>query len=516
MIPRLHKRGQSFKGAFTYILHDPGETSAHRVLWTQSVNLEGSPDDAWRAMHATWRDRVKLKRAAGVDLRGRDNKKPVLHMTLSWHADDAPTPEHMRETALSALRAIGLDRHQALMAAHDEKEHLHVHLVINTVDPENGRTAPMKYTKERLSRWAEAYEEQHGLRIEQRVDNNRKRDEIKAAREHENAEAEQAAEQEQKAKAPYEPVKHQPVQRKEWIEKQAIIDRMKRLRAEYDRRHLTERGITWARHRQEFAELVETTTQATDQARNHVNDQYRRRWRELYAAQRKEARHVSRQDTHIFERAVYVFVNSERLGNGKPLSMKRKVQLILSQRKLDDAVRRMHRRERVGLSQMQKADRHELVERAMRAHEPRFTAMKARHAAERAAELTRQKDVTRRSVDFLRAKNQLKLERTFGEPVRMAADAPPMETDAGYVARIRAEIQASYERRRGSDTPKLEPLSPAPPASPEPSNDARSPSVSYPFNETALPATKRRAAGIRRDMEEWRKRNKGRDFGREI
>ena len=176
----------------------------------------------------------------------------------------------------------------------------------------------------------------------------------------------------------------------------------------------------------------------------------------------------------------------------------------------------MHRRERVGLSQMQKADRHELVERAMRAHDPRFEAMKARHAAERAAERTRQRDVTRRSGDFLRAKNQLQLERTFGEPVRMAADAPPLETDAGYVARIRAEIQASYERRRGSDTPPLEPLSPAPPASPEPSNDARSPSVSYPFNETALPATKRRAAGIRRDMEEWRKRNRGQDFGREM
>lgn len=516
MIPRLHKRGQSFKGACTYILHDPGETSAHRVLWTQSVNLEASPDDAWRAMHATWRDRVKLKRAAGVDLRGRDNKKPVLHMTLSWHADDAPSEDHMKETAFSALKAVGLQEHQALMAAHSDKDHLHVHLIINTVHPESGRTAPMKYTRERLSRWAEAYEKEHGIRVEQRIENNRKRDEIKAARERESLENQDTSSNAQKAKAPCEPVKHRSVQRKDWIEKQAIIDRMKRLRAEYDRRHLTERGVTWARQRQEFAELVETTRQATDQARNHVNDQYRRRWRELYAAQRKEARHVSRRDTHIFERAVYVFVNSERLGNGRPLPMKRKLQLILSQRKLDDAVGRMHRRERNALNQVQKADTHELVERAWRAHEPRFEAMKARHAAERAAERTQQKDRTRNSVDLLRAKNQLKLERTFGDPVRMAADAPPMETDAAYVARIRAEIQASYERRRWSDTPKLEPLPPAPPASPEPSNDAGSPSVSSPFNETALPPTKSRAAHIRRDMEEWRKRNKGRDFGREM
>lgn len=461
-------------------------------------------------MHATWRDRVKLKRAAGVDLRGRDNKNPVLHMTLSWHADDAPSADHMKETAFAALKAIGLEEHQALIAAHDDKDHLHVHLVINTVHPQTGRTAPMKYTRERLSRWAEAYEKEHGIRVEQRIENNRKRDEIKAARERDQEELRNTG-QEQKTKAPYEPVKHRPIHRKVWIEKQDIIDRMKRHRAELDRRHLTERGVTWARQRQEFAELVQTTRQATDQARNYVSDQYRHRWREIYAAQRDEARHVSRRDSHIFERAVYVFVNSERLGNGSPLPMKRKVQLILSQRKLDDALGRVHRRERVGLSQMQKADRHELVERAMRAHDPRFEAMKARHGSERAAERTLQKDRTRKSVGFLRAKNELQLERIHGEPVRMAADAPPMETDAAYVARIRAEIQASYERRRRSDMPKPEPLPPAAPVTLDPQSKA-----ARPFNENAGPPAGSRAADIRRDMEVWRKRNKGQDFGREM
>lgn len=512
MIPRLHKRGTSFKGACTYILRDPQAHTSDRVLWTQSVNLEASPDDAWRAMHATWLRRAALKKAAGLAATGRDNKSPVLHMTLSWHADDAPSADHMKETAFSALKAIGLEEHQALIAAHSDKDHLHVHLVINTVHPETGRTAPMKYTRERLSRWAEAYEKEHGIRVEQRIENNRKRDKIKAARERESLENPDN----QKAKAPYEPVKHRPLYRKVWIEKQDIIDRMKRLRAEYDRRHLTERGVTWARQRQEFAELVETTRQATDQARNYVSDQYRHRWRELYAAQRKEARHISRRDTHIFERAVYVFVNSERLGNGRPLPMKRKVQLILSQRKLDDAVGRMHRRERNGLSQVQKADTHELLERARRAHEPRFEAMKARHATERAAERTRQREVTRKSVGFLRAKAQLNLERLHGVPVRMAADAPSMETDAGYVARIRAEIEASYERRRRSGTPKPEPLPPATPALPDQANDATPLSSVAPFNEKAAPPVGSRAADIRRDMEEWRKQNRGRDFGREM
>lgn len=34
----------------------------------------------------------------------------------------------MRETALSSLKALGLDAHQAVLAAHSDKHHLHVHM----------------------------------------------------------------------------------------------------------------------------------------------------------------------------------------------------------------------------------------------------------------------------------------------------------------------------------------------------------------------------------------------------
>jgi Relaxase/Mobilisation nuclease domain len=114
-------------------------------------------------MFETWRDRTKLKREAGVDLRGRDNKTPVLHYTLSWALDEKPTAEHMKETALSSLKALKLDQHQALIVAHGDKEHVHLHVVANTVHPETGRTAPLKYAKLALSRWAEAYEREHGI-----------------------------------------------------------------------------------------------------------------------------------------------------------------------------------------------------------------------------------------------------------------------------------------------------------------------------------------------------------------
>jgi hypothetical protein len=465
-------------------------------------------------MFCVARDQAMLKQQAGRDARGRKNTKPVLHYSLSWAISDNPSPEHMRATALSSLKALSLLEHQVLMAAHGDKEHLHVHIVVNTVHPDTGLTAPLKYTKERLSRWAEAYEREHGIHCEERIRNNAERARLKAERE--SSRFAEPTDSANRNEAPYVAVKHRARNRKQWLERQDIIDRMKRHSAELDRRHLTERDVTWARHRQEFAALMETTKKATDNARRHVSDQYRRRWRALYAAQRKEMRQVTSKESHIFERAVYVFVNSERLGSGKALTMKRKLQLILSPKKLEDAVGRMQRRERNRLAQVQKADTHELVERAWRAHEPRFEALKTRHAAERSAERLQQAEVARRSVGFLRAKNELILEREYGRPVRMAADAPPFETDQAYVARIRAERQAFYDRQRRPDTPSRSLPPPTPVTLDQPCNDSGPSSSAIPFNETAGPQAGDRAAGIRRDMEEWRRKNRGRDFGREL
>ena len=171
VIPRLHKRGMSFKGACAYILHDPKTTSRERVQWTETCNLISKADDAWFEMFATARDQAALKEQSGHDARGRKNTKPVLHVSLSWALTDNPTPQHMQETAKAALNAMGLADHQAVIAAHGDKKHLHVHMVVNTIHPETGMTAPLKYTKERLSRWAEGYERAHGIHCEQRIEN---------------------------------------------------------------------------------------------------------------------------------------------------------------------------------------------------------------------------------------------------------------------------------------------------------------------------------------------------------
>jgi Ti-type conjugative transfer relaxase TraA len=165
------------------VLHDPEKSdSADRVAWTSTRNLVSDASEAWFEMFLTHRDQAALKEAAGIDARGRKNTNPVLHFTLSWPHSETPSDEHMHETAVSALKALGLDEHQAVMAAHTDKKHSHVHVVVNTVHPITGRTADLKFNKLEFSRWAEAYEREHGIHCEQRVANNADRDTMRQLR----------------------------------------------------------------------------------------------------------------------------------------------------------------------------------------------------------------------------------------------------------------------------------------------------------------------------------------------
>lgn len=530
MVPRIHKRGTSFKGACTYILHDAQKESSDRVLWSQTVNLGDTPaEKAWETMFETWRDRTRLKREAGVDLRGRDNTNPVLHMTLSWALADKPTPEHMRETALSAIKALKLDEHQAVMAAHSDKEHLHVHLVINTVHPVTGRTAPMKYTKEAMSRWAEAYEREHGIHCEQRIKNNEERDRVRAekkerAQEEKNSKAKgpkksraKNAERSADGRPNFDPVKDRTPSRPYAIEQKAIVDRMRRLRTEIDHKHLVERDVTSTRHRAERDDIYRNSRAATRVATDHVADRFRSRWRELFAEQRTENARIAGMQGNIFERACYVFSNLHRLGAHKPLTWKDKIRLILSPRKLAEAVDRVHTRERRLLSAIQKVETKERLDRIWEAHKHKTDALVARQAAERAAEREVQKSVTENLALFKIAREQLLDERAGEEPVRRAAGAPEKETDAQYVERVRDDMDRYYERRypnsKGREEPAQETaqvLSEAAPAAEQPLH------VTFNKAQTAEPPSLSRAEQIKRDMEAWRARNQGKDLGREL
>lgn len=476
MIPRLHKRGTSFKGACRYILHDAGKDSSDRVLWVDKANLVLDPEHAWFEMFATARDQALLKQQAGQDARGRKNTKPVLHYTLSWAASDNPSHEHMRETALSSLKALKLDRHQALMAAHGDKDHLHVHIVVNTVHPVTGMTAPLKYTKESLSRWAEAYEKEHGLHVEQRVKNNELRENLRMAKHATRLLRDALAEHE--PDKPFVPVKHKAAQREDWLDRKDIIDRMRALRKEIapllPTYNAAQRADLWKRQLGERDILDQNTQAAIDHVRTAVFERYRPQWRELYRSQKKELKRLQQEATHPFERAVFVFSQRERLGNGKPLSFREMVQLILKPERLMKRVDAVHQKERRSLAGAEKTEKRAVTKLLWEQHKARFDVLRTRQQQERIAARSEHEAQLRSVVTFDFARESLLAER---QAARSAQNAP--------------------------SSPERAALAP----------------VSEIFNtsvNTRSPAQMARVEAIKKQMEEWRKQNPGRDFGREM
>ena len=82
----------------------------------------------------------------------------------------------MLRAAERSLKALGLERHQALIVSHRDGQP-HVHVIANRVDPESGKAAGLSRSQLRLSKWAERYEREQGkIRCPARERNNKRRE----------------------------------------------------------------------------------------------------------------------------------------------------------------------------------------------------------------------------------------------------------------------------------------------------------------------------------------------------
>jgi len=187
VIIRIEASGGSFLGAGKYYLHDKltaeradaaqlGEgvavlgQSDERVWFTDTRNtLNTDPEHALEEMWRTAEDQAYLKMQAGVKRGGRVCEDPVKTISLSWHKDDTPTPEHMVSSADAFLKHMGWDNHQAVYVGHSDTEHRHIHIILNRVDHETGRTLDDFRERKRAQSCALSYEKEHdNVRCEER------------------------------------------------------------------------------------------------------------------------------------------------------------------------------------------------------------------------------------------------------------------------------------------------------------------------------------------------------------
>ena len=104
--------------------------------WTETRNLATEHGERSARIMAA----PELKRLAGAAATGRKLEKPVCHYSLNWAKNEKPDRQEMRRAAEGSLKALGMERHQALIVSHRDGQP-HVHVIANRVEPESGKAA---------------------------------------------------------------------------------------------------------------------------------------------------------------------------------------------------------------------------------------------------------------------------------------------------------------------------------------------------------------------------------------
>jgi AAA domain/Relaxase/Mobilisation nuclease domain len=137
----------------------PGETSRAQVLGQQNIGFEIDSADrldlARRMMEWNGLPENQAGKTRKLDL-------DCLHASLSWGDGQKPDRAEMIEAGHSFLKAIGLEKAQAVFIAHDDTDHAHIHVVASRIDPETGRSLRMDYDKIEAHKWAVQWEKDHG------------------------------------------------------------------------------------------------------------------------------------------------------------------------------------------------------------------------------------------------------------------------------------------------------------------------------------------------------------------
>lgn len=144
------RTGRSFEGLQNYLLCGSKETE-HRVAWVNTRNLPEDPELAAGVMEAT-------------ALESRRVQKPVYHLSLSVPPDERLSERELREIAETVLRDLGLEKHQALLVAHDDKDHQHVHVMVNRIHPETARAWKPSHDYARIESSLRKQELERGFR----------------------------------------------------------------------------------------------------------------------------------------------------------------------------------------------------------------------------------------------------------------------------------------------------------------------------------------------------------------
>lgn len=362
MIPSVAGKGRSFVGAGLYYLHDKKASTRERVAFTHTENLPTRDPDkaikcmAWTAMHQ--RD---IKMRAGGSTRGNKLAFPVYTYCLAWRPDKSPTQEEMIGYAKESLKVLGLSDHEALFVGHNDEPQLHIHVIVNRVNPETGIAANLGNDFLQLSEWAEQFERLDGeIQCPQRVENNalRKKGEFVKDRDSQNA-----------------------AEFHRW--------RQDRVARQHDRRAV-EDAAQGARHERERDGLRIARDRKASEKRTRLREATRADWRDLYTIQRKEEARLDSAQRNAWTRVrFFIRTHGEQFRTsdkaGRLQMIKGAFAALIGSRKQYEQLDEKQKSERVFFANKLKDKARQLTEGIRKDHDEKLAELRKKQAAERDA-----------------------------------------------------------------------------------------------------------------------------------
>ncbi len=357
MVPRIANPGKSFKGAAAYYLHDKGANTNKRVAFTHTRNLPtDDPQLAWKIMAHTAMDQQALKIEAGVKATGRKLKNSVYSYSLAWHPDETPDKEHMLEAARESLKALGMEQAQAILVAHNDEKHPHIHVIVNRVDPQTGKAFSNSNDRLKLSEWAEDYEKRHGrIYCEERVKNNEER------------------------------------KRGGYAKDEKSLGRWEYRRWQSQKRRLLNKALKdqrthqWLEQKDVREKLNAQRNRELGRAKRYVKDKYRADWRNLYAQQAKDRAQLDQLNANIVGRLRYLLSNRKKLGvDGTNRGMLSQAFTVMTDSgALADRLAKKHKHERRAMGKAEQTVLARSFDKVWEQHRARFEKLRQEQVAAR-------------------------------------------------------------------------------------------------------------------------------------
>jgi len=102
---------------------------------------------------------AEMRAVASENLRVKD---PVYHYQLCWQENEFPAKEQWKAAAEKSIRALGFEKHQYILAPHNDTGHFHVHVMVNRVHPDTYLAHYPEFSKRSLDQAIREIEAEQG------------------------------------------------------------------------------------------------------------------------------------------------------------------------------------------------------------------------------------------------------------------------------------------------------------------------------------------------------------------